>query len=342
LRERIQKVLARAGAGSRRQIEAWIREGRIAVNGAPAHIGESIGPHDRVTLDGRPLRVREPDSDTRVVLYHRSPRRTPGEDEVEEPVDLGARLPKRAGRRWISISPLPPNDGGLEILTSDGDLAQALMRKVSSLRVEFAVRIRGEPTLGQLELLKSGVLDDRKLEIESVIPGGGEGYNRWVKLITRGARARDVHRLFAAAGLQLSRLMRVAIGPLHMDRSLARERTDALSPAEAGDLYALAGLPRPMGRREVERDAGPRGGKPGRAQSQHRSEARSSEGRPARKKSAPARSGARPEAKRATRSSAPRHKRGASVRGVSGRGVSGRGVSDRGASGRSTSARGRR
>jgi len=328
-RERIQKVLARAGAGSRRQIEAWIREGRIAVNGAPAHIGESIGPHDRVTLDGRPLRVREPDSDTRVVLYHRSARRTPEEGEVEEPIDLGARLPKRAGRRWISISPLPPNDGGLEILTSDGELAQALMRKVSSLRIEFAVRIRGEPTLGQLELLKGGALEDRKLEIESVIPGGGEGYNRWVKLITRGARARDIHRLFAAAGLQMSRLMRVAIGPLHMDRSLGRERTDALSPAEAGDLYALAGLPRPMGRRDDGHDdkgrgdrrddkgrgVAPRGGKTARSQRQQRSDSR-----PARKEGATGvrsgvRSGARPQAKHPSRPAAPRHKRGATARG---------------------------
>lgn len=242
--ERIQKVLARAGAGSRRQIEAWIREGRIAVNGAAARIGEPIGPRDRVTLDGRLLRVREPDSDTRVMLYHRSPRRTPEEGQVDEPIDLTAKLPKRAGRRWISISPLPPNDGGLEVLTSDGALAQALMRKLGTLRIEFAVRIRGEPTLGQLEYLKSGLLDDRTLDIESVVPGGGEGANRWIKLITRGARARDIHRLVAAAGLQLSRLLRVSIGPLFMDRSLGREHTEALPAGQTNELYSLAGVVR--------------------------------------------------------------------------------------------------
>ncbi|NJO12596.1 MAG: hypothetical protein HC872_03080 [Gammaproteobacteria bacterium] len=110
--ERIQKVLARAGVGSRRQIEAWIREGRIAVNGAPAIVGTALQPRDRVTLDGRPLRVREPDSDTRVILYHRSPRSAPEEGQPEEAVDLSDRLPKRAGRRWISISPLPPTMAG--------------------------------------------------------------------------------------------------------------------------------------------------------------------------------------------------------------------------------------
>lgn len=235
-------MLARAGVGSRRQVEAWIKEGRLAVNGSPASPGAHISPRDKVTLDGRPVRIREPDSDTRVILYHRAPRRAPGEGESEEAIDLSAKLPKRAGRRWISISPLPPNDGGLELLTSDGDLAQALMRKLATLTVEFAIRVRGEPTLGQMVQLKAGVLDDKTLEIESVVPAGGEGFNRWLKLVTRGARARDVHRLCTSVGLQLSRLMRVAIGPLVMDRALARERTQPLDGRETEALYALAGV----------------------------------------------------------------------------------------------------
>lgn len=245
MNERIQKVLARAGVGSRRQVEAWIREGRLAVNGLTASLGVQIGPRDTVTLDGRPLRVRAPDSDTRVVLYHRSPRGTPAEGAADQATDLTSRLPKRAGRRWISISPLPPNDGGLEVLTSDGDLAQALMRKLQTLPIAFAIRVRGEPTLGQMEYLKSGALDDAGLEVESVVPAGGEGANRWLKLLTRGVRARDLHRLCMAAGLELSRVLRVSIGPLSMDRTLGRERTQALSPAETDALYSLVGLPHP-------------------------------------------------------------------------------------------------
>jgi 23S rRNA pseudouridine2605 synthase len=278
MNERIQKVLARLGVGSRRQVEAWIREGRLGVNGAPAEIGARIGPRDRVTLDGRPLRLREPDSDTRVVVYHRPARKAPGvtgdpdahpqplrggESALpgEEGFDLQSRLPKRAGRRWMAISPLPPNDSGLELLTSDGDLAQALMRKFSTLAVEFALRVRGEPREEQLERLRSGIVDDdTHLQVQTVEPAGGEGFNRWVKFVARGGRARDVHRLCAAAGVELSRLMRVAIGPLRMDRSLARERLRSLKPHEIEKLREAAGLvearPKP-----ARRPARPRGGR---------------------------------------------------------------------------------
>jgi 23S rRNA pseudouridine2605 synthase len=256
--ERIQKVLARLGVGSRRQVEAWIREGRLSINGTPAQIGARIGPRDRVMLDGRPLRLREPDSDIRVVIYHRPARKAPGSTQdpdgpshpvrardavADEDLDLQARLPKRAGRRWMPVSPLPPNDSGLELLTSDGDLAQALMRKFATLPVEFALRVRGEPTGEQLERLRSGIVDDdTHVQVNVVEPAGGEGFNRWVKLVARGGRARDVHRLCAAAGVELSRLMRVAIGPLRMDRSLARERLRSLKPHEVEKLREAAGL----------------------------------------------------------------------------------------------------
>lgn len=258
--ERIQKVLARLGVGSRRQVETWIREGRLGINGAPAQIGARIGSRDRVTLDGRPLRLREPDSDTRVVIYHRPARKAAGvagdSDAHAHPVrgseaalpadagfDLQSRLPKRAGRRWMAISPLPPNDSGLELLTSDGDLAQALMRKFSTLLVEFALRVRGEPGEEQLERLRSGIVDDdTHMQVQAVEPAGGEGFNRWVKFVARGGRARDVHRLCAAAGVELSRVMRVAIGPLRMDRSLARERLRSLKPHEVEKLREAAGL----------------------------------------------------------------------------------------------------
>jgi 23S rRNA pseudouridine2605 synthase len=147
----------------------------------------------------------------------------------------------------VPVSPLPPNDGGLELLTNDGDLAQALMRKLSQLRIEFAVRARGEPRPEQLERLRSGILENGEtVRIESLEAAGGEGANRWYTLVTRGGRARDVHRLFATAGVDLSRLMRVALGPVKMERGLARERSRALEPAEMTELYALAGLTGPQ------------------------------------------------------------------------------------------------
>jgi 23S rRNA pseudouridine2605 synthase len=241
--ERIQKVLARAGVASRRQVEEWIRAGRLAVNGAPASLGAKLGPRDKVTLDGRPVRRREPESATRVVIYHRSPGRELGTSDSAESPHLLEHLPKRAGRRWVPVSPLPPNDGGLELLTSDGDLAQSLMRRLATLRIVFSVRVRGTLNEEQLTRLRSGIVDDHtQLQIESIESAGGEGVNRWYTFTTRGGRARDLHRLLQACGVELSRLMRVGLGPVRMDRDLARERHRALTPAEAQQLYELAGV----------------------------------------------------------------------------------------------------
>jgi len=260
--ERIQKVLARAGVGSRREVEAWIRAGRLAINGVPAALGAQLRPRDKVTLDGRPVRVRAPDSDTRVVIYHRTPGRELAPTDSPDSGQFLDRLPRRAGRRWVPVSPLPPNDGGLELLTSDGDLAQALMRKLSQLRIEFAVRLRGELRPEQLERLKSGLLDDdESIVIESIEAAGGEAANRWYTLVTKGGRARDVHRLCAAVGIELSRLMRVGLGSVKMDRSLARERSRALTAGETAELYGLAGLENSRKRdagRGSRRQAGPR------------------------------------------------------------------------------------
>ena len=244
--ERIQKVLARAGVGSRREVEDWIRAGRLAVNGVPAALGAQLEPRDKVTLDGRPVRLRAPESATRVVVYHRTPGQALTTEEAGAAGRLFDKLPKRAGRRWVPISPLPPNDGGLELLTSDGDLAQALMRKLSQLRIEFAVRVRGELTDEQVAGLRAGsTTEGEHLEIETLNAAGGEGANRWYTLVTRGGRARDVHRLFADAGIELSRLMRVSVGPVTMDRSLARERSQALDAAQTAALYELAGVELP-------------------------------------------------------------------------------------------------
>ena len=241
--DRIQKVLARAGIASRRQVEEWIKAGRLAVNGVPVKLGAQWRPHDRITLDGRPVRVREPDPSTRVIMYHRAASRDVTAPDTAESVQLFERLPKRGGRRWIAVSPLPPSDGGLELLTNDGDLAQRLMRRLGTLRVTFSLRVRGELNEQQLARLRSGVVDpDTTLKVESIESAGGEGSNRWYTLVTLGGRARDVHRLAQAAGVDLSRLMRVELGPLRMERGLARERHRDLSPAEAAQLYELVGV----------------------------------------------------------------------------------------------------
>jgi 23S rRNA pseudouridine2605 synthase len=242
--ERIQKVLARAGVASRRQVEEWIRAGRLAINGVPATLGAQLRSRDKVTLDGRAVRLRTSETTTAVVIYHRAPARELGPSETAESGRFFDKLPKRAGRRWVPVSPLPPNDGGLELLTSDGDLAQALMRRLTTLRIVFSVRVRGELSQEQLTRLQSGIVDKTTtIDVEAIEPAGGEGTNRWYTLSTRGARARDVHRLAEASGIELSRLMRIGLGPVRMDRALARERFRTLNPGETAQLYESVGLP---------------------------------------------------------------------------------------------------
>jgi 23S rRNA pseudouridine2605 synthase len=262
LTERIQKALAQAGIASRRQVEQWIREGRLSVNGAKATPGTRVGPQDRIKLDGRPVRLRPPLA-ARVVAYHRSPGQGSrgsgaGHPSSARPVpssqtsqtahgepsgDLPARIPGLPGGRWVAISPLPPGDGGLELLTNDGNLSYALTRRFGELRTEFALRVLGDPRLEQLERLRSGAIGDGPpLKIESLELEGGEGANRWFKLTAQGAGGRDIRRLCDAAGLRLSRLMRVMLGPVIMERSLARGRTRTLDAEQTAALYTLAGL----------------------------------------------------------------------------------------------------
>src|SRR5450432_827265 len=157
--ERLQKVLARAGLASRREAEDWIRAGRLTVNSAPATLGMKVSASDQVRLDGRLVRAQVKLAGARVFICHRSPGeplRTPEASTIHPDARLPRqamleRLPKRAGRRFISVSPMPRVDGGLEVVTSDGALAERLQRLVHTLSSEFGVRVRGELTDENLE-----------------------------------------------------------------------------------------------------------------------------------------------------------------------------------------------
>ena len=144
MRERIQKVLAARGVGSRRQVEAWIAGGRISVNGKPAVPGQPVGERDDVRLDGRRLRLgRGADSAHLAVAYHRPAQEGMRTDAKGDAPSSIERLPKVGGRRWIPVSPLPPRDGGLEIFVTDGALAAALTRRGAAIASEYSVRVRG-------------------------------------------------------------------------------------------------------------------------------------------------------------------------------------------------------
>lgn len=244
--ERLQKVLARAGLASRREVEAWIRAGRLTINGAVATLGARVGPGDELRLDGRAVHAHAP-AGVRAFLCHRSPGEPLGEPigaaapaPGERAAMLG-RLPRRLGRRFIAVSPMPRPDGGLELVTSDGELAAQLQRGVHAFSSEFGVRVRGELSDTQRQGILGGELDSgAHLAIERCDAAGGEGANRWYQIAARGASGREVRQLVERQGALVSRVLRTRLGPLALERSLARGRFRELSQEELRALLSGA------------------------------------------------------------------------------------------------------
>jgi 23S rRNA pseudouridine2605 synthase len=260
--ERLQKALANLGLASRREAEAWIRAGRLSVNGAVATLGMRVREEDQIRLDGRLIR-RQPRSRSRTGVFagHRSP---------AEEGDFRERLPSRAGRRYVTVSPMPRIDGGLELFVSDGSLAARLQRGVRHLEAEFSVRVKGELEQRHIDSLREGVLDDgQRLQISSIEASGGEAANRWYTVRSIGASGKDIRRLFERQGAIVSRILRTRLGTLALERSLARgyfrelsgDELDALvaqRKTDHGDETLSADQPASNDRPVTPRDAGPR------------------------------------------------------------------------------------
>jgi 23S rRNA pseudouridine2605 synthase len=244
--ERLQKVLARCGLASRRDAEVWIRAGRLTVNGAVATLGARVTPSDQVRLDGRLVRGHALTPAARVYVCHRSPGdplTAAAAVSAVEPARAGllARLPRRAGRRFIAVSPMPRVDGGLELVTSDGELAARLQRGVHALASEFGVRVRGELGAAQLAGILGGALDSgARLAVERCQAAGGEGTNRWYTLLVRGASGKEVRQLFERQGALVSRVLRTQLGPVALERSLGRGRLRELTQEELRALLPEA------------------------------------------------------------------------------------------------------
>jgi 23S rRNA pseudouridine2605 synthase len=249
--ERLQKVLSQLGLGSRREAEGWIRAGRLTVNGRPAVLGMRVGAEDQLKLDGRTIRRGQAAAaESSVYICHRSqgepllPARTPAGDtgasanasasaNANANVSLAERLPRRAGRRFISISPMPTVDGGLELLTSDGATAERLQRAVHGLEMEFSLRVRGELSPIQQQGIREGALDSgaalRVLKLEA---NGGEGSNRWYRLIALGASGNEIRQLVERQAVTLGRMLRTRLGKLELPRTLARSHFRELTEEE--------------------------------------------------------------------------------------------------------------
>jgi len=226
MNEKIQKVLANAGIGSRRQIEGWIREGRITVNGVTATIGDRIDTTQRIRIDGREVRLIKSESKkTRVILYYKAEGEMCTRSDPEGRPTVFERLPLLRNGRWISVGRLDFNTSGLLILTNDGELANKMMHPSTELEREYAVRIHGELPSESLKKLRKGImLEDGMAHFEQIMDGGGEGKNHWYHVIVKQGRNRIVRRLFESQEVAVSRLIRIRFGSIELPRSLKRGR----------------------------------------------------------------------------------------------------------------------
>lgn len=255
--QRLQKVLSDLGVASRREVERWIRAGRLTVNGKAAVLGMRVSREDQLKLDGRLIR-RPPLGAAPVLLCHRSPgelllprsARTEvagpaagAESSARAPAarSLAERVPRRLGRRFISVSPMPLIDGGMELLTAEGALAARLQRAVRSLESEFSVRTRGELDAAALAALRRGDGGDSGLpRVRTLEPAGGESSNRWYRLVTVGASGHEVRQLFERHGISVARVLRTRLGGLALPRTLARGQWRELARDELSALTAAA------------------------------------------------------------------------------------------------------
>jgi 23S rRNA pseudouridine2605 synthase len=235
--ERLQKYLAQRGLGSRRGIEEWIRAQRLTVNGRIAELGQKVTTADDIRLDGRPIRVRAAEG-AQAFMFNRSPG-DPLRESTAERAALIERLPKNAGRRFIAVSPMPNIDGGLELVTSDGALATRLQRAVHRLPSEFSVRVKGTLGPDQLEGVKSGKLDRQTRVVIDHLGASEaelEAANRWYSIMARGASGKDIRQLFERQGALVSRIQRLSMGSLKLEKSLARGQYRQLEEAEIETL----------------------------------------------------------------------------------------------------------
>jgi len=243
--ERLQKALAQAGVGSRREMEEWISAGRVSVNGEVATLGMRVVEDDVVRVDQRIVPLKAPnESLPRVLLYHKQEGEIVSRDDPEKRASVFDKLPKVRGMKWIAIGRLDYNTSGLLIFTSSGDLANRLMHPRFEVEREYAVRVQGSMTEEQMkQMLKEGiVLDDGPVKFEKLLDEGGEGYNHWYRLIMKEGRNRIVRRTFEALGLPVSRLMRVRFGIVNLPPRLKRGMLAELGAGEVNAILDWVGM----------------------------------------------------------------------------------------------------
>jgi 23S rRNA pseudouridine2605 synthase len=242
--EKLQKVLARAGLGSRREIEQWIRDGRVQVNRQPAILGMRVTLKDEIQVDGRKIRLTMLQPPARQLLcYHKPMGEVCTRNDPEGRATIFDRLPQPKSGRWISVGRLDLNTSGLLLLTTDGDLAHRLMHPSYTIEREYAVRILGEVTDAMLATLQEGVeLEDGMARFNRIVEAGGSGANHWYHVTLHEGRQHEVRRLWESQGVTVSRLIRIRFGNFALPANLRAGHVVAVDPQDERELLELVGL----------------------------------------------------------------------------------------------------
>ncbi len=241
--QRIQKYLASQGAGSRRQIDALLQQGRISVNGKIARPGDQVEGREKIAIDGKLLRLQRQSGRGKILLYHKPVGQVCTRDDPEGRDDVFRHLPGLRQGRWISVGRLDINTSGLLLFTTDGELANRLMHPSFEVEREYAVRVHGDVTPDMLQQLRDGVeLDDGPAHFETIVDAGGTGRNHWYHVVLREGRNREVRRLWEAVGVEVSRLVRVRYERFNLPRWLKPGRYRFVDEDEVRRTRARLGL----------------------------------------------------------------------------------------------------
>jgi 23S rRNA pseudouridine2605 synthase len=238
--QKLHKLLAQAGLGSRREMEELIAAGQATINGKVAQIGDRVGSTDVVRVRKHVVHLKFGERLPRVLLYHKPEGEIVSRDDPESRPSVFDKLPQLRSSKWVSVGRLDYNTSGLLIFTTDGQLANRLTHPRFEIEREYAVRIMGRLTPEQANVLTTEVkLEDGPAKFDHLSDQGGEGSNHWYRVILKEGRNREVRRMFEAIGLTVSRLMRVRFGPINLPPRLKRGKSMELDEAETRRLLEL-------------------------------------------------------------------------------------------------------